>query len=208
MANPVLIIVSGPPGTGKSTLACRLAEAFPLPCLTKDDIKERLFDTLGWSDRAWSQRLGAASNELLLYMARQMMATQSHFILESAFWAEKSRPQWAQLVQQYRYAPLEIHCTAPPAVLAHRFHERAPDRHAGHVDEAAHDAVMKQIHGGVYAPLRLSTTVIEVDTADFARVDYTAIEKIVRAHLERPQSNVEGTVLATEQAPSSCRRFG
>ena len=187
MLNPTLIIVSGAPGTGKSTLASRLAAAFTLPCLTKDDIKERLFDTLGWSDRAWSQRLGAASNELLLYITEQMMITRSDFILESAFWAEMSRPQWAKLVQQYQYAPFEIHCTAPPAVLARRFRERAPDRHAGHVDNAAHDAVMKQIHCGVYAPLRLSTAVIEVDTADFARVNYTAIEEMVRARLEHPQ---------------------
>ena len=107
MLNPTLIVVSGAPGTGKSTLANRLAEQFALPCLTKDDIKERLFDTLGWSDRAWSQRLGAASNELLLHMAQQMMITQTHFILENAFWAEESRPQWEKLVQRHNYVPLE-----------------------------------------------------------------------------------------------------
>ncbi|MYB76841.1 MAG: ATP-binding protein [Chloroflexi bacterium] len=187
MLNPTLIVISGAPGTGKSTLASRLAKQFALPCLTKDDIKERLFDTLGWSDRVWSQRLGAVSNELLLHMAQQMMITQTHFILESSFWAEMSRPQWAKLVQRYHYAPLEIHCMALPETLARRFRERAPNRHAGHVDNVAHDAVMKQIRCGVYAPLRLSAAVVEVDTTDFARVNYTAIEEMVRARLERPQ---------------------
>lgn len=188
MLKPSLVLVSGAPGTGKSTLANRLAKQFALPCLTKDDIKERLFDTLGWSDRAWSQRLGAASNELLLYITEQMMITRSDFILESAFWAKKSRPQWVQLAQRYHYTPFEIHCTAPLEVLARRMHERAPGRHAGHVDEAAHAAVMKQIHGGVYAPLRLSTAVVEVDTADFARVDYAAIEEMVGARLRQSRS--------------------
>ena len=198
MPNPSLIVISGAPGTGKSTLADRLAEVFSLPCLTKDGIKERLFDTLGWSDRAWSQRLGAASNELLLYMARQMMATQSSFILESAFWAAKSRPQWAKLVQKYHYAPLEIHCTAPPEALARRFRERAPGRHAGHVEAAAHDAVMKQIHSGVYTALGISSAVVEIDTADFARVDYAAIEEMVRARLGRPEGYGDGGPLATD----------
>ena len=187
MLNPTVIVISGAPGSGKSTLASRLADRFALPCLTKDDIKERLFDTLGWSGRAWSQRLGAASNELLLHMAQQVMITQAHFIIESAFWAEMSRPQWAKLVQQYQYAPLEIHCTAPPAVLARRFRERAPGRHAGHVDDAAYGAVIERIERGVYGPLSLSSDVIVLDTSDFARVDYTAIGEMVQARLEDPQ---------------------
>ncbi len=194
----MLIIVSGAPGTGKSTLASRLSKQFALPCLTKDDIKELLFDTLGWSDRVWSQRLGIASNELLLHTAQQMMITQTHFILENAFWAEESRPQWAKLVQQYQYAPLEIHCTAPPETLARRFRERVPNRHAGHVDNVAHDAVMKQICCGVYAPLRISPAMVEVDTADFARVDYAAIEKTVRARLGHSEGYRDGGTPATD----------
>ena len=184
MSRPTLVIVSGAPGTGKSTLANRLAKQFALPFLTKDDIKERLFDTLGWSDRAWSQRLGAASIAILSYMAEQMMIARSSFVVENAFWAEESRSQWSKLVQQYRYEPFEIHCTAPIEVLARRFRERAPSRHAGHIDDAAYDALMEQIERGVYGPIALSSDVIVLDTSEFARVDYTAIEEMVRARVE------------------------
>lgn len=187
MLNPTLIVISGAPGTGKSTLACRLAEVFALSCLTKDDVKERLFDTLGWSDRAWSQRLGVASNELLLCITEQMMITQTHFIVENAFWAEESRPRWYELIQQHQYAPFEIHCVAPSEVLARRITERGPSRHAGHADDAAYGALMDQIERGVYGPVSLSSDVIVLDTSDFARVDYTAIEEMVRARLEDSQ---------------------
>jgi predicted kinase len=42
-----IILVSGAPGTGKSTVACSLAEIFDFTLLTKDTIKESLFDSLG-----------------------------------------------------------------------------------------------------------------------------------------------------------------
>ncbi|MDE2817473.1 MAG: ATP-binding protein [Chloroflexota bacterium] len=187
MLRPTLIFISGAPGTGKSTLANRLAIQFALPCLTKDDIKERLFDALGWSDRAWSQRLGAASITVLFYMAEQMMVARSSFVVENAFWAEESRPQWSKLVQQYQYAPFEIHCVAPSEVLARRITERGPSRHAGHADDAACGALMDQIERGVYGPISLSSDVTVLDTSEFARVDYTAIGEMVRARLEDPQ---------------------
>ena len=63
----VLIIVSGPPASGKTTLSRRLAADLRLPLVQRDSFKEIMFDTLGWQDRAWSQRLGGASYELLYY---------------------------------------------------------------------------------------------------------------------------------------------
>lgn len=58
---PVLVIVLGAPGAGKTTLARRIAAEIGWPLLVRDDIKEILFDTLGWSDRQWSRKLGGAS---------------------------------------------------------------------------------------------------------------------------------------------------
>jgi hypothetical protein len=50
--------VTGPPATGKTTLAERISRELGLPLVAKDAIKERLYDTVGAGDRAWSQRLG------------------------------------------------------------------------------------------------------------------------------------------------------
>lgn len=50
--SPQVILVNGLPATGKTTLARRIATDLRLPLLAKDAIKETLFDTLGWSDRA------------------------------------------------------------------------------------------------------------------------------------------------------------
>jgi AAA domain len=67
-----LVLVTGPPASGKTTLARPLAHHLGVPLLGKDTIKEALFDTLGTGDRAWSRRLGAASYAVLLALAREL----------------------------------------------------------------------------------------------------------------------------------------
>jgi len=62
-----IVLVSGPPGAGKTTLARPLAKALGFALLSKDDIKEPLFDALGGvrGDAEATQRFGAASWEVL-----------------------------------------------------------------------------------------------------------------------------------------------
>jgi len=76
MAHRLLLVVSGPPGTGKTTLAEQLGHDLGLPVFCRDTLKEALFDSLGWFDRAWSQRLGAAS-----YACRNGCADESGSIV-------------------------------------------------------------------------------------------------------------------------------
>lgn len=53
MPAPVLILTTGAPCTGKTTIAQHLAGKFQLPVVHKDDIKERLFNRLGWKTDHW-----------------------------------------------------------------------------------------------------------------------------------------------------------
>ncbi len=54
-ATPI-VLVTGPPASGKSFVAALVAERFGLPLIAKDAIKETLFESLGTGDVAWSQR--------------------------------------------------------------------------------------------------------------------------------------------------------
>jgi predicted kinase len=58
MKKNLLIVITGLPGTGKTTLGRKLAEELALPFISKDDIKELLFDGLGWEDRAKLKKWG------------------------------------------------------------------------------------------------------------------------------------------------------
>ena len=56
-----VIVVTGLPGAGKSTLAHELARRYRVPLLGKDFIKEPLLDVLGAVDAAHSRKLSDAS---------------------------------------------------------------------------------------------------------------------------------------------------
>ncbi len=50
VVNRRIVIVSGAPGAGKTTLAPPLAAALGLPLFAKDTIKETLYDLLGYDE--------------------------------------------------------------------------------------------------------------------------------------------------------------
>ena len=82
---PLLIIISGPPCAGKTTLAKLLGERFALPVMGKDTLKELLFDTLGWQDRERSRAFGRASNELLFQFVASNSLRVGHVLLKVTF---------------------------------------------------------------------------------------------------------------------------
>src|SRR5687767_10053733 len=67
MPKNVIIIISGAPATGKTTLGKKLSAKYNIPFISKDALKERIFDNLGWSDKAWSLKVSAASHRIMDY---------------------------------------------------------------------------------------------------------------------------------------------
>ncbi len=179
---PALVIVTGPPATGKTTLATHLAADLRLPLLTKDTIKEILFDTLGWSDRAWSRRLGGAAMELLYAGIEAQLRAGCACVAESNFRAVWAVPRFQALQARYGFRPIEINCRSDGPRLLARFQTRAadPTRHPGHVEAADLADLTAELLRGSYPDLALGGPVLTIDTTDFATVDYPAILNTVR----------------------------
>jgi predicted kinase len=78
-------VVTGLPGTGKSTLAWALASRYRLPILAKDAVKEPLFDVIGAADRAASRNLSDASFAVMFSLARACLGAGTDLILEGNF---------------------------------------------------------------------------------------------------------------------------
>lgn len=54
-------------------MANRLGKELNLPVISKDTIKELMFDYIGFQSRAEKVKLGTASMEIMYYMAGQLM---------------------------------------------------------------------------------------------------------------------------------------
>jgi predicted kinase len=127
MANkPPLVIVTGPPASGKTTLGRTLAMRLRMPFLYKDGIKETLFDTLGWNDREWSRTLGVTTYALLFHLLEMELAAGRSLVVESNFDAERAGPSFLALRERYGFRQVQVCCVADGAVLLKRFRLRAP----------------------------------------------------------------------------------
>lgn len=178
----LLVVVSGPSCTGKTTLAKKLSEKFQLPLITKDSIKEIIFDNLGWSDREWSRKVGGTSNKLLVYFLDSMLTSKRPLIIESNFKPEFDTKPILEKVAKYGYFPIQIMCQCDGQVLFERFKKRSEsgERHPGHCDQKNYDEFKETLLKGKIEPMDIGGEVIIFDSTDFDNLDFeTVIDKII-----------------------------
>jgi predicted kinase len=172
---PLLVVVTGMPSSGKTTIATALAERLRLPLVAKDDLKESLFETLGSRDVARSGQLGDAAYDLMFTLARTMLAARVPLILEANFFAGQAKRISA--LPENRL--VQIHCDAPLAVLLERYAAR--NRHPGHHDGEKIKELPARHASGAHAPLKVPGETILVDTSE--RVDVATLADRLRALL-------------------------
>ena len=177
---PLVLIITGPPASGKSTLGRQLAAALSLPYLSKDLFKETLFDSLGWHDRAWSQRLGGASMALLFRSAESLLAAGQSIAVESNFYAASDTPQFLALAKLRACRFVQVVCTAPGPTLVERYARRARsgERHPGHTDVTALGEVLPRLLAERWDALELEGPVFIVDTTDW-RIDLDGLVRSI-----------------------------
>ena len=183
MAGTPVILVTGPPASGKTYIANVLAENLGIPLIAKDEVKELLYETLGSGDVGWSRKLGVATYALLYQALERQLRARRTVIVESNFDLQYARPTLARLKEEYTFTPLEIHCVAEPDMLVRRYAARAASRHPGHADAARIDDVATTIATGTNGALHLGGTVIVIDTTDFAAVELETVVAAARTHV-------------------------
>lgn len=180
-----IVVVTGPPCTGKSTLARACAARRGWPLLAKDYYKERVFERLGWSDVEWSRRVSVLAWDLAFDAARALATGGAPFVLEGNLRAEHA-PRLRALAPADGF--VLVRCRAPGAVLLQRFRARADGgaRHPGHVDLAALPRIEAELAAGEGPALDLPATALDYDTTDGFAVD--AMLERIDAALTAPAS--------------------
>lgn len=191
------ILVAGIPASGKTTLCRYLSKELGLASFSKDEIKELLFDTLGFQSRAEKVKLGVAAMEMMYYAAAQTLKSGQPCILENNF-EDSSQQGLLNLLETYHCTAITIRLTGDYRVIYDRFaaREKNPERHRGHivndrypeqagqtgqpVPTLSYESYLRGIEKRGFDRFAANGPVITVDVTDYANVDHAAILQQVR----------------------------
>jgi len=164
---PTLVVVSGPPGSGKTQLAHAIAHAIGCPAICRDEIKEGMVH--GGGDEFTPgprDALAMRTFPLFFEVLRVLLAAGVTVVAEAAFQDERWRLGLAPLTG---LAHLQIiHCTVSDAVARERIARRLADEpsRAAHADRALLATRESDAPTKAFQRISIPAPSIVVDTTD------------------------------------------
>jgi len=104
-----LIIFSGLPGTGKSSLAEAVGKNFGIPVFAKDWLEASLLQS-GLMSTDKNKSFGYAGYELLTVLAKRQLMLGQSVILDSVAATKTIRAEWGRLAKRYQAERRVIEC--------------------------------------------------------------------------------------------------
>lgn len=185
-----LIIIAGMPSAGKTTLARKLSEQFGYPILEKDEMKEMLFDHLGYADRIEKRKLDYAANAILLKTTEKLLQKGVSLIIVNNFRSDAAKTVQA-MISRCGCKCVNVFLGGDADVFYQRYVERDKQklRHQGHTfidryppqpGDDVNRSMTRQDFADIFekqgmAEFKMECTRIDVDATYPEKVDMNAL---------------------------------
>ena len=172
-----LIIISGLPGTGKTTLAKKISDEFDLPMISMDEVKEVMWDTMGHEfDFEFSDKLGRTAFELVFHYIDANLSKGVSMIVEAHFSPERNNERINKLKEKYGVQLIQIYCDCETEALRKRFKERMTkdSYHKGHrhtIGLYGEDRILNSL-GTKNKRLDINGVTYDLDTTNPEKINY------------------------------------
>lgn len=172
-----VIIVSGSPCAGKTTLSEKISNFFKLPIISCDPIREYLYDTLGCFNLSMFRKNRKISFGLMFFIIEILLKSSQSFIIDSSFKLSRNRKKIQKLQEKYRFKCFQVNLRAKGETLWSRYLERIMSgrRHAGYLYHLRLNRIKRQAKKGFTAPPKLKGSLLKIDTSDFKKVNFKKI---------------------------------
>ncbi len=133
-AVPVLVVISGLPGTGKSFLAQKITERLPCVIVESDMIRKALFaePTYSGPESVWVHRVAH-------WIIARLLATGHRVIYDATNLVEWQRQKVYQIAEQNGAKLVIVQTVAPEEIVRERLDRRRQFPHPGDLSEASWD---------------------------------------------------------------------
>lgn len=178
---PTLVVVSGPPGAGKTTLAHAIGRGLGCPVICRDEIKEGMAHaTPGYLPRPGDE-LAIRTLATFFDTLRLLLGRGVTTVAESAFQDRLWRPGLEPLAE---LAEIRIvRCLVGAAQARERMHARSetdPLRAAAHDDVAHLRALAEATDPAAFDHVHLPVPTLHVDTSDGYRPELADVVAFAR----------------------------
>ena len=133
---PICVIVTGRPGSGKTTLSRRLAERLRMPVIGRDGIKEGYVNTHGVKHDRLPPDANRVVSDLFFEIVNRYLVAKVSVIVEAAFQHRVWAPRISRILELC--TPFFVVCAVDGTVAAMRHLQRGlddPDREFYHGDK-------------------------------------------------------------------------
>jgi predicted kinase len=181
MRPTTIVLITGYPASGKTTLARYLAQELKLPPICKDDLKEVLYETLGWQPVDWSRKLGMVAWSLLYQQVEILLQAHIDLIAEGNFDPKYANPEWQKLTTRFDLKIVQVRCDCDADLLIERDRQRIEQgtRHPGHIRDED-PAFYEMVKRGPIGWIDVESEKIVVNTDQLAIEEYAEVARKIR----------------------------